>query len=305
MNTISKEDAFSLLDNHQYGIPFEAIEFLYHHSTDEEIIGKIQHSFEKAYNFSAEIKKDYHGPELWYAIVAEKHLSISLLDPIIKLITKVSQGSDFLDEQISVLIGLMGKNHGSIAVEKVLTAIENSLEDKSGEDYPYLYLFDILFYADPIQQEEIITRILEHPNNAYFAPFAITICYAGMTQFIPKIKELIKAKDQKAADHLFELDYLIPELEENIKKLKSDTLKNSKAAVPYFEQRGPWKEYYQELTDLFEERIPNQELDDIKSFLSSSTQDIVPTKHIQKVGRNEPCPCGSGKKYKKCCLKKR
>ena len=23
-----------------------------------------------------------------------------------------------------------------------------------------------------------------------------------------------------------------------------------------------------------------------------------------KIGRNEPCPCGSGKKYKKCCLKK-
>ena len=22
-----------------------------------------------------------------------------------------------------------------------------------------------------------------------------------------------------------------------------------------------------------------------------------------KVGRNEPCPCGSGKKYKKCCSK--
>ncbi|OWZ83181.1 preprotein translocase subunit SecA [Natranaerobius trueperi] len=23
----------------------------------------------------------------------------------------------------------------------------------------------------------------------------------------------------------------------------------------------------------------------------------------KKIGRNEPCPCGSGKKYKKCCLK--
>ena len=23
----------------------------------------------------------------------------------------------------------------------------------------------------------------------------------------------------------------------------------------------------------------------------------------RKVGRNEPCPCGSGKKYKKCCGK--
>ena len=23
---------------------------------------------------------------------------------------------------------------------------------------------------------------------------------------------------------------------------------------------------------------------------------------MAKVGRNEPCPCGSGKKYKKCCI---
>jgi len=25
------------------------------------------------------------------------------------------------------------------------------------------------------------------------------------------------------------------------------------------------------------------------------------TRRVEKVGRNEPCPCGSGKKYKKCC----
>ena len=24
-------------------------------------------------------------------------------------------------------------------------------------------------------------------------------------------------------------------------------------------------------------------------------------KRVQKVGRNDPCPCGSGKKYKNCC----
>ena len=27
------------------------------------------------------------------------------------------------------------------------------------------------------------------------------------------------------------------------------------------------------------------------------------TVHSEKVGRNDPCPCGSGKKYKKCCGK--
>ena len=27
----------------------------------------------------------------------------------------------------------------------------------------------------------------------------------------------------------------------------------------------------------------------------------APTVRLQKVGRNQPCPCGSGKKHKKCC----
>ena len=24
--------------------------------------------------------------------------------------------------------------------------------------------------------------------------------------------------------------------------------------------------------------------------------------HMAKIGRNDPCPCGSGKKYKRCCI---
>lgn len=28
-----------------------------------------------------------------------------------------------------------------------------------------------------------------------------------------------------------------------------------------------------------------------------------PQRTVEKVGRNDPCPCGSGKKYKKCCGK--
>ena len=31
----------------------------------------------------------------------------------------------------------------------------------------------------------------------------------------------------------------------------------------------------------------------------------VPVHATPKVGRNDPCPCGSGLKYKKCCLKKK
>ena len=43
----------------------------------------------------------------------------------------------------------------------------------------------------------------------------------------------------------------------------------------------------------------------IKSIQISDTAIYTQTAplHTQKVGRNNPCPCGSGKKYKKCCGK--
>lgn len=34
----------------------------------------------------------------------------------------------------------------------------------------------------------------------------------------------------------------------------------------------------------------------------SVRQGPAPVKAAPKVGRNDPCPCGSGKKYKQCCL---
>ena len=52
-----------------------------------------------------------------------------------------------------------------------------------------------------------------------------------------------------------------------------------------------------------------------KELFSPKTQDTSPTQKFEpghapvirstvKIGRNEPCPCGSGKKYKKCCWNK-
>jgi uncharacterized protein YecA (UPF0149 family) len=38
-----------------------------------------------------------------------------------------------------------------------------------------------------------------------------------------------------------------------------------------------------------------------KTFNSSR---IEPIRNEARVGRNEACPCGSGKKYKQCCLRR-
>jgi hypothetical protein len=45
--------------------------------------------------------------------------------------------------------------------------------------------------------------------------------------------------------------------------------------------------------------------EDLRSPLGDDLSDLQPIRRAQPlVGRNDPCPCGSGKKFKKCCLKK-
>ena len=41
----------------------------------------------------------------------------------------------------------------------------------------------------------------------------------------------------------------------------------------------------------------------LKAILERLATFFAP-KEIPQLGRNEPCPCGSGRKYKKCCLEK-
>ncbi|MHC9543381.1 MAG: SEC-C metal-binding domain-containing protein [Vulcanimicrobiota bacterium] len=59
----------------------------------------------------------------------------------------------------------------------------------------------------------------------------------------------------------------------------------------------------------YQKTIQNIMDQDLESYLSeqeliTADDDITYRRSVEKVGRNEPCPCGSGKKYKKCCIEK-
>lgn len=47
------------------------------------------------------------------------------------------------------------------------------------------------------------------------------------------------------------------------------------------------------------EEVMDRRLEEVKAEHGDPEQVIR-----RKVGRNEPCPCGSGTKFKKCCLSK-
>ncbi|MBQ0102106.1 MAG: preprotein translocase subunit SecA [Firmicutes bacterium] len=93
-----------------------------------------------------------------------------------------------------------------------------------------------------------------------------------------------------------------------------------------YAQRNPISEYRIASADLFDEMTASIREDTVRMLLSvvPKTQEIkrvevakvtsegfsgdgtvkkkpVVIKKTQRVGRNDPCPCGSGKKYKKCC----
>ena len=120
---------------------------------------------------------------------------------------------------------------------------------------------------------------------------------------------LLRNVDEKWMDHL-----------EAMEDLKGSVGLNAYA------QRNPISEYRIAAADMFDAMIASIREDTVRMLLSVQPrrQEIkrvevakvtgasfegagpikkkpVVLKKAQKVGRNDPCPCGSGKKYKKCC----
>jgi hypothetical protein len=55
-----------------------------------------------------------------------------------------------------------------------------------------------------------------------------------------------------------------------------------------------------EENDPYDSPVPEKGL--AGSFRSSYDKPQIPVIEAKTPGRNDPCPCGSGKKYKKCCM---
>lgn len=117
---------------------------------------------------------------------------------------------------------------------------------------------------------------------------------------------LLKTVDEKWMDHI-----------DNMDQLKYGI------GLRAYGQHDPVVEYKREGFEMFDEMINNIQQDTVKMLLriqkehvtvkreqvakptEASHGDSGPQKPVKrdavKVGRNDPCPCGSGKKYKKCC----
>jgi len=101
------------------------------------------------------------------------------------------------------------------------------------------------------------------------------------------------------------LDTLWVEHLENMESLRESV------RLRAYGQRDPLVEYKKEGHIMFKELLDNYEKLVINSIMRAGINiNVKPeekrqtiTQGVKEVGRNDPCPCGSGKKYKKCCGK--
>jgi len=279
------EAAFAEIEKKQERVPVEAIEFLHNCETDDVIIEKLKFSLENAYDdIYFDAQDDYYYPTpLWYAIVAEEHLCEELVQPIISLFsTEFVDDWDYLNEQGGFLVGKLC----DYICEKAVTPILEAIRDYcTKEGYPILYLFDCLHYINNELHLPLIFDILKNDNFTFLDAFAVELAHAQVTETLDRLKEIRQLRTEKnetKPDSWFR--YFIVEIDEAIEELETGVLKYPEMSKPEFKMRPYWKDVYK---DYYKEDEP-----------------VAPVEKKKKIGRNDPCICGSGVKYKKCCLPK-
>ncbi|GBE01796.1 preprotein translocase subunit SecA [bacterium BMS3Bbin06] len=143
-----------------------------------------------------------------------------------------------------------------------------------------------------------------------------------LREFYDKKEEEIGSDLMRYLERIFMLQVVDVQWKDHL--LAMDHLKEG-IGLRGYGQKDPLVEYKREGFDMFAdmtERIKNEVLtrlyriqvkseDDAEKVTQRRNAPIIlnrgdgetrkPVKKTKKIGRNEPCPCGSGKKYKKCC----
>ena len=174
--------------------------------------------------------------------------------------------------------------------QKLLPADSNFVTRDKVENWDYDYLVQKLTDETIRVYEDKIERYKEQGIN-----------YHELEKIV-----LIKNVDTKWIDHIDSMDQL----------RKGISLRSYGQVDPVVEYKKEGLEMYEDMTDSIREdtvgvllkaeieKVPVMKREDKREYVTNDTEQVKrPAKAGKSVGRNDPCPCGSGKKYKNCCGK--
>jgi preprotein translocase subunit SecA len=172
--------------------------------------------------------------------------------------------------------------------------------------------------SDTITDEDIVAKVVQAADSM----FAGKVAQVGEEQFNPFMRMvLLQSIDSHWREHLAALDYLRQGIHLRGYAQKNPKQEYKREAFELFAQlldlvklevtrllmtvRIQSQEQVAQAAEAIEERAsqvsnvtythPNED-----GSVSQEADPVTRAKAVPKVGRNEPCPCGSGKKYKHC-----
>jgi len=226
----------------------------------------------------------------------------------------VEPGDDSLEWQSCLALARLGADH-------VVPAIRNILELYDGELDP-IFAFTLASMRNPLAemlQVELLLRA-EDPGETCCIALELMQCCTTDKQALEFIRNTVENDrwDFTFSDPLPVLtalcemiDWQPPELSKWRQELaapdREAQMKKRRMEVLAPANGGIWGRQARDLERLIEaDEIESPGGYGTRPFARPSADFAVPVplrRQEPKIGRNDPCPCGSGKKFKKCCLK--
>jgi preprotein translocase subunit SecA len=223
---------------------------------------------------------------------------------IYKQRSQVLEGEDLRDSMIDMIKSLV-----SSIVDSHISGIEEDFEEEV-EKLIY-YMEEVYVPKDSVKKEDIINFSNEEIKEKFISIGQKIYeekeeeCTPDQMREIERVI-LLRVVDTKWMDHIDDMEHL-----------------KRAIGLKAYRQQEPAQAYQFEGSQMFEEMIYNIKLDTVKYLLHVQiekaperervTRNVItnqgeetamkkkPIRKEKTVGRNDPCPCGSGKKYKNCC----
>lgn len=219
-----------------------------------------------------------------------------------------------LNEEVIKSISGMVYYYGVCKFDFIISNVKNifgtSLEEEyikalitNGEELGYDYVIDgdMLCNID-VEDAEKILKLQEECKNNYYKFDKKSLIKAGKVDFVEENKQ--RTKLERVLGELFVIDknILKEEMEGFMIAIKNEVEKSEAIDTllqAYQLQSGEEKDIFVYELEVLAKSIRKWSLkgfteDEIQKENSRVVNDV-------KIGRNDPCICGSGKKYKKCC----
>lgn len=175
----------------------------------------------------------------------------------------------------------------------------------NGEELGYDYVIDeeVVYHID-VEDVEKLMQAQQLCSSDYYKFDKKSLIKAGEPDYIEENKQAEKLK--KVFKELFVIDnnILREEMDSFIIAIKNEMSKEEAIECfleAYEIESEEEKEIFKYELDIFAKSIKRWTLKgNSENEIKKNEQRVV---NESKIGRNDPCVCGSGKKYKKCCGK--